>query len=189
MVGFGRIGRAISERLSGWDVDIIYSDPFVDGRTLPLGVRSADFDTVMRSSDVVIVLVAITAETRNIINAKALSMMKPDAHLINVSRGEAVDELALAAALRERRIGGAALDVTRTEPLPLDSELLHLDNCFVTPHMIGQTKDVFEAIVPTAINNIRAILDGRLPMYCKNPATEARWRDRLKKIDVMKEGT
>ena len=69
------------------------------------------------------------------------------------------------------------------------SELLHLDNCFVTPHMIGQTKDVFEAIVPTAINNIRAILDGRLPMYCKNPATEARWRDRLKKIDVMKEGT
>lgn len=182
MVGFGRIGRAVAERLAGWGVEILISDPFVDETSLPAGVRAVDFDSVMQRSDVVLVLVAITPETKNIINERALSLMKPDAHLINVSRGEAVDEEALTRCLRERRIGGAALDVTRTEPLPLDSELLHLDNCFVTPHMIGQTKDVFEAIVPTAVANIRAILCGDLPPYCKNPGTEGRWRERLERL-------
>ena len=188
MVGFGRIGRAIADRLAGWGVDIIIHDPFVDAATLPAGVRSADFDTVMRESDVVVVLVAITAQTRDIIDARALSLMKPDAHLINVSRGEAVDEAALVRALRERRIGGASLDVTRTEPPPPDSELLQLDNCFVTPHMIGQTKDVFAAIVPTAVGNIRNILAAQLPTYCKNPGTEGRWRQRLAAIDASRAG-
>lgn len=188
MVGFGRIGRAIAERLSGWNVDILVSDPYIDERTLPPGVRAAAFEHLLQESDLVLVLVAMTPETKNIIDARAISLMKRDAHLINVSRGEALDEVALAAALRERRIAGAALDVTRQEPIPADSELLKLDNCFVTPHMVGQTKEVFEAIVPTAVANMENILKDNIPVYCKNPEAVPRWRERLRDLESRPHG-
>ena len=184
MVGFGRIGRAIAERLSGWNMRILANDPYISPEVFPAGVVAADFDTVLRESDIVVVLVALTPETLGIIDAKALSKMKPDAFLINVSRGGAVDEDALADALSAGTIAGAALDVSRIEPLPADSRLRELDNVFLTPHMIGQTKDVFRAIVPTAVQNLSRILAGDLPLYCPNRYTESRWRARLKEISA-----
>ena len=185
MVGFGRIGKAIAHRLQGWQVRILANDPYIEPASLPVGVEGGDFATVMRQSDIVVVLVAITPQTQGIIDAQALSMMKPDAYLVNVSRGQAIDEVALAQALQQRRIAGAALDVFCIEPLPLTSELRKLDNIFLTPHMIGQTKEVFQAIVPTAVENITRLLAGELPLYCKNPGAQARWRLRLEEIGAQ----
>jgi len=182
MVGFGRIGRAIADRLAGWGAPILAHDPYVDPAGLPSAVELASLDRVLRDSDVVVVLVAITRETWGIIDSAALAKMKPDAFLINVSRGEAVDEPALIEALSTRSIAGAALDVSCVEPLPTDSPLRRLNNVFLTPHMVGQTKDVFRAIVPTAIENIMRILDGKMPLYCANPHAQPRWEERLKAL-------
>ena len=179
MIGFGRIGREIALRLKNWDVRLLASDPYVAGADQPAEVAFVDFDQLLRESDVVVVSVAITPQTRDIIDARALSLMKPDSHLINISRGEAVDEHALAAALREHRIGGAALDVTRVEPLPANSELRTLENCFLTPHMVGQTKDVFRLITPTAVENVVRILRGETPRYCRNPSAQEKWTKRM----------
>lgn len=184
LIGFGRIGRAIAERLQNWRVRLLASDPYIAADDRPAEVAFVDFDTLMRESDVVVVSVAITPETRDMVDARALSLMKPDARLINISRGEAIDERALADALREGRLGGAALDVTRIEPLPADSELRTLENCFLTPHMIGQTRDVFEAIAPVAVENIVRILRGEMPCYCRNPYTRERWTTRLRTLGV-----
>lgn len=191
LIGFGRIARAIAERLGNWGVRLLASDPHVEADRRPAEVVFVDFDTLMRESDVVVVSVAITPQTRDIVDARALSLMKPDARLINISRGEAIDERALVDALREGRLGGAALDVTRIEPLPADSELRTLDNCFLTPHMIGQTRDVFEVIAPAAVENIVCILRGEMPRYCRNPYTRERWTTRLRTLGVRtpEEGT
>lgn len=184
LIGFGRIGRAIAERLGNWRVRLLASDPHVAAEHRPAEVAFVDFDTLMRESDVVVVAVAITPQTRDIVDARALSLMKPDARLINISRGEAIDERALVDALRERRLGGAALDVTRIEPLPADSELRTLDNCFLTPHMIGQTRDVYAVIAPTAVENIMCILRGEMPPYCRNPYARESWMGRLRSLGV-----
>jgi len=178
LLGCGRIGRAIIERLQGWDVELRFYDPYLAADDAPAGARAASLEELLRESDIVVVLVALTVETRDIINARTLAWMKPDAYLINVSRGEAVDETALEQALREGRLGGAALDVSRVEPMPQDHPLLALDNCFVTPHMIGQTREVFEAIAPVATENILRLLRGELPLYCRNPGVAERWKAR-----------
>ncbi|MCL4745423.1 MAG: hypothetical protein KJZ83_08415 [Burkholderiaceae bacterium] len=184
IVGFGRIGRAVADRLAHWHVRLLACDPHALDLGRPSDVTLVDFDTLMGASDVVVISVALTPQTRDIVDARALSLMKPESHLINISRGEAVDEQALAVALREHRIGGAALDVTRVEPLPLDSELRTLDNCFLTPHMIGQTKDVFRVIAPTAVENIVRILGNEIPRYCKNPQARVKWIERLQMLGI-----
>lgn len=178
LLGCGRIGRAIIERLQGWEVDIHFHDPYLATGDTPGGATGVSLETLLRESDVVVVSVALTAETRDIIDTRTLGWMKPDAYLINVSRGEAIDEAALEQALRDGRIAGAALDVSRVEPMPQDHPLLRLDNCFVTPHMIGQTREVFEAIVPVAAENILRLLRGELPLYCRNPGVAERWAAR-----------
>ncbi|MGE4340743.1 MAG: 2-hydroxyacid dehydrogenase, partial [Pigmentiphaga sp.] len=171
-------------RLQGWDTEIRFYDPYIAPGDAPAGATAVSREELLRGSDIVVVLVALTAETRNIIDARTLAWMKPDAYLINVSRGEAIDEVALEQALREGRIAGAALDVSRVEPMPQDHPLLGLDNCFVTPHMIGQTREVFEAIAPVAAENILRLLRGELPLYCKNPGVAERWAARRAALAV-----
>lgn len=178
LLGFGRLGRAIAARLQGWEVDILTHDPYVAADALPPNVRQVALSTLLHDSDLVVVLVALTPETTRIINRDTLASMRPEAYLINVSRGEAVDEMALHEALSTRRLAGAALDVSQPEPMPVDNPLLHLPNCFVTPHMVGQTREVFEAIVPTLIDNLEALLCGQAPRYFKNPEVLSRWHAR-----------
>ena len=112
------------------------------------------------------------------VDARALALMTPDAYLLNLARGDLVDEAAVERALRERRIAGAALDVFQVEPLPVDSPLRTLDNAILTPHLVGHTRELYEALAPAALENITRILRGELPLYCKNPQTEGRWRER-----------
>lgn len=179
LVGFGRIARAVAERLRTWDVHLLTADPHVDRATVPEHVTLTDLDTLLAQSDVVSIHVAVTAASRGLIDARALSLMKRDAYLVNTSRGDAVDEVALASALADGRIAGASLDVFQVEPLPAASPLRELENAFLTPHMVGQTREVYASIAPAAEQNILRVLAGELPLYCKNPGIEARWRARL----------
>ncbi len=179
LVGLGRIARGVVERLSGFGVNLVACDPFVGRDQAPEGVKMMDLDTLLRSSDIVAVLVSITPESRGMLGERELALMKPSAYLVNTSRGEAIDEAALYRALREKRIAGAALDSFAVEPLPDDSPLRQLDNVILTPHMVGHTQDAFVSFPPAAVENITRILRGEPPLYCKNPEVIPAWQRRL----------
>ena len=187
LIGLGRIARGVVERLSGFGVNIIAHDPYVKAETVPANVKLVELDALLASSDIVSVLVSIGADSRGMIGERELGLMKPSAYLINTARGEAIAEAALYRALAERRIAGAALDSFVTEPLPHDSPLRTLstlDNVILTPHMIGHTQDVFASFPIAAIENITRVLRGELPLHCKNPEIEPRWRERLARLEL-----
>jgi len=179
LVGLGRIARGVVERLSGFGVSLVACDPFVGRDQAPEGVKMTDLDTLLRSSDIVAMLVSITPESRGMLGERELALMKPSAYLVNTSRGEAIDEAALYRALKEKRIAGAALDSFAVEPLPDDSPLRQLDNVILTPHMVGHTQDAFVSFPPAAVENITRILRGEPPLYCKNPEVIPAWQRRL----------
>ncbi len=182
LVGFGRIARGVAERLQGWQMRILAYDPYIPPESVPAHVQLVDYDTLLRESDLVSVLVAVTPESRGIISERALSLMKPTAFLINTARGDAVDEAALIRALQQKRIAGAALDNFQVEPLPADSPLWQLDNVILTPHMIGHTKDVFASFGKAGEDNILAILRGEAPPICKNPEVMPAFQARLQRL-------
>ena len=133
----GRLGRAVGMRAVGFDAQIAASAPtWKDEQT-----TARRFEEVLRDADVVSLHVPLTAETRGLIDTRALELMKPDAVLVNTSRGGIVDEAALAAALRAGRLGGAALDVFDAEPLPVGSPLADCPNLILTPHIAGVTRE------------------------------------------------
>lgn len=177
-LGFGRIARAMAERLAPFGTPMLTCSPRMRPETLPAGVAKVDLETLMRASDVLCVLVSITPESRGLLSMRELSLMKPTAYLINTGRGEAMDEAALHQVLKERRIAGAALDTFAAEPLPSDSPLRALDNVILTPHMVGQTREAFDELAPVMVENIRLLLRGELPLYCKNPEVGERWQRR-----------
>ena len=109
--------------------------------------------------------------------------MKPSAYLINTARGGLVDDAALVDALRTGRLAGAALDVFQQEPLPRDHPYRDLRNVILTPHMVGHTREIFDAIPPTALENIGRIFRGELPLYPRNPEVLSRWHERLARLD------
>ena len=188
LVGLGRIARGVVDRLSGFGVRILAFDPFVAAQEVPPNVTLAGLDGLLKESDVVSLHVSITPSSRAMISERELALMKPGAFLINTSRGEAIDEGALYRALRDKRIGGAALDNFVVEPLPQDSPLRQLDNVILTPHMIGHTQDVFASFPPAAVENITRILRGEPPLHCKNPETIPAWRKRLAALDEAQGG-
>ena len=184
IVGFGRIARALTERLGPFGVRILAFSPRVRPEAQPPGVVKAAPDTVRAESDLVCLLAGLTAETRRMIGAAELARMKPDAFLINTGRGELVDEDALFETLRDRRIAGAALDTFTVEPLPADSPLRGLNNVILTPHTVGHTVEGADEFVPVLAENIRRILAGRLPLHCANPNAEPAWRARLARLEA-----
>lgn len=184
LVGLGRIARGVAERLTGFGVRILACDPYVDPRDAPPSVEMTDLDSLLTASDIVSLHVSITPSTHGLISERELSLMKPEACLINTSRGEAIDEEALHRALKERRIRAAALDNFAVEPLPADSPLRRLDNVILTPHMVGHTQDVFASFPVAAVENITRILRGEPPLYCKNPEVIPAWRKRLADLAV-----
>ena len=180
-VGFGRIARSTLHRLAAWRIRAQYFDPYVDG-PVEGAVKSPDLASLLRTSDVVNLQVNLTAETRGMIGAAELAMMRRDAFLVNTSRGGAVDEAALAHALQNNMIAGAALDTFETEPLPAASPLRELDNVWLTPHNIGHTLELQQSFVPATIENVVRIGRGEPPLYFRNPETGDRWRQRLARL-------
>ncbi len=161
LVGFGAIGRQVARLLSGFGCEIIYFDPIRADAAVErdLGVSYCELDELIASSDVISLHLPLMKETAGLIDARRIASMKPDALLVNAARGGLVDEAALAEALRERRIFGAALDAFSQEP-PLGNPLLELDNTIVTPHCAGATLNNFAGIVERAVANCHRTLRG-----------------------------
>ncbi len=183
LIGLGRIARGVVQRLAGWHVNLFACDPYVAPGAAPAGVRMVALDELLRESDVVSVHTTLTSETRHMIGARELALMRPTAFFINTARGGMVDEQALYAALAGGKLAGAALDAFELEPLPLESPLRTLPNVILTPHMIGHTREIFEAIPGAAIENIERLMRGEPPLYWRNPEVEPRWRERLARLE------
>lgn len=160
IVGMGRIGRAVAERASAFGMTIAYADEY--DANLPGAVRMP-VDRLLSTSDVVTLHVPMTEGTRHLIDQKALTRMKRTAYLINTSRGPVVDEAALAWALRERLLAGAALDVYEREP-NVHPELLELENVMLIPHLASATTETRTAMADLAASNVLAVLNGQPPL-------------------------
>lgn len=182
LIGFGRIGRAVAKRLQGWDMRILANDPFIDPASVPPHVQLVDLDTALREGDIVSCHIAVTPQSKYLLNAAAFAKMKPSAFFINTARGDAVDEPALIEALQTARIAGACIDTTAIEPPPLDSPLQSMENVFLTPHCVGHTKAVYASFAPAAEENFSRILHGKLPLHCKNPQIERQWQERYRRL-------
>jgi lactate dehydrogenase-like 2-hydroxyacid dehydrogenase len=166
IVGFGRIGRAVAKRAQGFDMRAIFYDPTAEPA---FGAMPVDLDALLRESDFVSLHVPLTQETRHLVNEDFLSKMKPNAILVNTSRGGVVDQTALYNSLKSKQIFAAALDVTDPEPLPMDSPLLELENCIIVPHLGSASKWTRDQMSKLAAENLIAGLKGaRLP-NCTNP--------------------
>jgi phosphoglycerate dehydrogenase-like enzyme len=145
-----------------------------------LGVELTDLDTVMRESDFVVINCPLTTETRGMIGARELGLMKPTAYLINTARGAVVDEAALVEALRQRKIAGAGLDVFSTEPIPGNHPLLDLDNVVLSPHLIARTDGCIRDTSLSACRSVLAVARGAAPLYLANPGVLAHPRVRAR---------
>jgi D-3-phosphoglycerate dehydrogenase len=181
LVGLGRVGSRVARRLAGWDVRLLACDPHVDpARAAELDVTLVDLPTLLAESDVVSLHPSLTDETRRMIDEKALRRMKPTAILVNTARGEVADEDAVARAVAERWIAGAALDAFTREPLPADSPLRRVDpeRMILTPHNIAHSEAGRRANLALALDQILAVARGEVPAHVVNPAAIPRWRAR-----------
>jgi len=162
IIGFGAIGQAIARRAQGFGMRVLCwnRSPRPD-EAAAVGAEQCAFDAVLSQSDFVCVSIALTDDTRNLIDARAFELMQPNAILVNTARGPIVDEAALVHALREGRIGGAGLDVTAVEPLAMDSPLLAMDNVVVLPHIGSASTETRGKMADMAVANLRAGLAGR----------------------------
>jgi phosphoglycerate dehydrogenase-like enzyme len=145
LLGMGRIGQAVAERLKPFGVTIIYYDPLPQLQSIEesLGIRRRSFDEVLAEADIVSLHLPLTIATRHIINGDTVRKMKPGSYLINTSRGGLIDENALLSALKENRLMGAALDVFDPEPPKADNQLFRLPSVVLTPHIAAGTRDAF----------------------------------------------
>jgi (S)-sulfolactate dehydrogenase len=161
LIGFGGIGRLTGRLARVLGMQTIASDPQLPTSSPAWtedATRARTLDELLREADVVSLHVPLAAATRNLMNAQRLATMKPDALLINTSRGGVVDEAALAHALREGRLGGAALDVFEREPLPAASPLTGCPRLLLTPHIAGVTRDSNERVSSLIASKVAAAL-------------------------------
>lgn len=180
VVGLGRVGKAVARRLAGFDVKTLAYDPVRDDRfAREHGVSFVPLSTLLECSDFVTLHTPLTQQTRHLIGARELSLMKPTAFLINASRGGVVDEEALYAVLKEKRIAGAALDVFSHEP-PFGNPLITLDNVLVTSHIGGYTRESVDNMGILAATNVVDVLEGRKTRYVVNPEVyeDRKWEQR-----------
>lgn len=169
IVGLGRIGRAVAKRAHAFDMEIVFHDQFRDPPPDSSFCRYLELDALLRESDFVTLHVNLSGETRHLIDARALALMKPEAYLINTSRGPVIDQPALVEALQAGRIAGAALDVFEREPLPADDPLVTLPKVIALPHIGSATRETRAAMLNLAIDNLLAVLRGDVPACVVNP--------------------
>ena len=170
LVGFGRIGQAVARRGRGFAMKIIYSDPRrlppEEENQLEAGYRS--FDDLLREADFVSLHPQLAPETRHLMSGRQFSLMKPSAFVINTSRGPVIDEAALVAALKQKRIAGAGLDVYEHEP-EVSPELIAMPNVVLTPHLGSAVLSLREGMAHVVVDNTIALIEGRPPVSCLNP--------------------
>jgi phosphoglycerate dehydrogenase-like enzyme len=165
IVGLGTIGKKVAQRLGGFECRRIYYDIVRPDRVVEqaLGVEFMPLNDLLRQADILTLHVPLTADTRRLIDAESLSIMKSTSVVINSSRGPVVDQEALYSALVEGRIAGAGLDVFEKEP-PLDSPLLHMDQVILSPHIAGGTIEAARRTIQASYANILRVHNGEAPL-------------------------
>jgi phosphoglycerate dehydrogenase-like enzyme len=179
LVGLGRVGSHVARRLVNWDVRLLAADPYVStDHAAALGATLVDLPTLLAESDVVSLHASLTDETRGLIGEKELKSMKPTAVLVNTARGEMADEEAVARAIGEGWIAGAAVDAFVKEPLGPGSPLRDADpeRLILTPHNVSHSEAGRRANLRLAFEQILAVGRGEPPAHCVNPDAIPRWR-------------
>jgi phosphoglycerate dehydrogenase-like enzyme len=176
IVGYGEIGTEVSKRARSFGMNVLYHKRRRLSESLErdLQVTWREFDQLLAESDVVLLTLPHTEETENLIGSRELGLMRSDAYLVNTSRGGLVDEDALVAALRERRIAGAGLDVFVEEPVPHDHPLLSLDNVILTPHIGGGTGGARVKQMGDVLDNIVRFFRGEQAHHLVEQEAEGR---------------
>jgi phosphoglycerate dehydrogenase-like enzyme len=172
IVGLGRIGRAVAQRLRGFSCRILGVDPFVDPAACgKLGVQLMSLEKMLPQVDVLTIHAPLTPETSNLIGAPELASMKHSAILINTARGGIVDERALLEALESGTLAGAGLDVYEQEPLPPDHPLIRRSDVVLGGHVSAFTKLAMEKTMEMVVTGLLVVAAGRTPAGCVNPPT------------------
>ena len=163
IIGYGDIGRAVAEMARGFGLEVLIAAR--PGSTEPIPSGRVPLRELFQQADVITLHCPLTPQTKGLINAETLSLMKPTALLVNTARGALVDETALIQALRERRLAAAALDVISREPPPADHLIVQaakeLDNLLVTPHTAWSAREARERLLGEVEENIRAFFEGK----------------------------
>lgn len=169
IVGLGRIGQAVARRAVGFELRVVYAGPRDVAGAAAVGARRVPLDELFATSDVVSLHCPLTPETRRVVDARRLALMKPTAILVNTARGACVDEAALAAALEGGRLGAAALDVYDREPA-LDPRLHTCPRLTLAPHIGSATTEARTQMAQLCADAVIAVLSGRRPPNLVNPA-------------------
>jgi D-3-phosphoglycerate dehydrogenase len=168
LVGYGNIGNEVARLLEPLSVRLLVTDPRLETGPVPGApalASAVDLNTLLRESDFVVLLCPLTRTTFHLIGAAQLSLMKDTSYLVNVSRGQVVDELALVDALRSRKLLGAALDVFESEPLDARSALLDLPQVILTPHSLCWNDEMARCCGSTAIGSMIQVSQGQAPEF------------------------
>lgn len=170
LVGFGYIGHLVAKKLSGFDANVIVYDPYANPETIKAsGCTPVGLEELFQTSDFVSMHARLTESNKKMIDDRLIRMMKPTAYFINTARAGLVDQDALADALREGRIAGAALDVFTTEPIDPASPFLELDNVTLTTHLAGTTSDALSNSPFLLAADMAAFLKGEKARFIVNP--------------------
>lgn len=162
IIGTGNIGQKVIKRLSGFECKVIAYDPYMSKESIEaLGITAVSLKELLQTSDIVSIHLRLSDSTEGFIGKDEFALMKPTSYFINTARAGLVDEEALIEALRDRKIGGAALDVFNKEPLGTDSPYLSLDNVTITPHVAGTTVDSFANSVDIIMNALENMFLGK----------------------------
>ncbi len=189
IIGLGRIGSKVALLLQPWGVKIVAYDPYVpSSRAVSLDVKIVDLNTLLRESDFVTIHAVATPETNRMIGEKEIRLMKQTAFIVNTARGSLVDEQALAEALKQDRIAGAALDVFDPEPPTQDNPLLSPDleeRIWLSPHAASNTPETREQMAAAWLDNCVRALSGAVPEFIVNPEAIPRWRERVSRLGSL----
>jgi D-3-phosphoglycerate dehydrogenase len=167
VLGLGRIGRRVAEMArNGLAMNVLAYDPFVKESDFAL---APSLDAVLRAADFLTLHLPLTEETRHLLNAERLRILKPGCRIINTSRGAVIDESAMVEALQGGQVSGAALDVFEDEPLPADHPLCRAPNTLLTPHISSSTTESLERMACDAAQGVLDVLQGRQPAHVVNP--------------------
>lgn len=170
LLGWGRIGRGVAQRLAGFEVDLLVFDPYIaPAEIVRGGARPVDLDTLLAMADIVSLHVPLTAETSTLLDARRLALLRPSAYLINTARGGIVDEAALAKRLHEGLLRGAGIDCFAIEP-PVGNPLLAIPSVVVSPHIGAHTREAIARMGTIAAENVVRVLRGEEPL---TPVTQA----------------
>lgn len=170
LIGLGNIGRAVARKLAAWDLRLLAVDPYVDrGHAAMMGIELVNLDSLCRQSDLISIHCPLLPETRHLIDARVLGLMKPEVILVNTARGPIVDTRALGRALDEGRIGAAGLDVFEEEPLPDESPFRRHPRLLISDHTAWYSEESQMELQRKAAEEVARVCRGALPFSLANP--------------------